>query len=220
MNPNAADRIQGFRPGAILAVLLAVALLALGGCGQFNDNPGGGNAFTVSIAFGGGSGGATVMDANSTTQGINGPSQGDPVLSVVVGAIVITHPNGSNPDGSFNVNDADNITPTIQDQLEEDVKASLKYLVIEDIPSSSNFVSFPLPPDNLGNWQLVAVGMRHNIDYLSDVADDSPIWYGFSDGFLNGKVGAGGEAPPITLQPWCTGNPYPPDPPGTGGLCP
>lgn len=215
MKRQAADRHDRLRPGAILAVVLAVALLALGGCGDFNKRSGGGG-LTVSFGFAGfGGGGSSTLAAGSTTQGITFTGLGDKVESVVVGAIVITHPNGSGPGGAFQPGDETTISTSDKDLLEEDVKASLKYLVIETLPASSNFVSFLLPADYADvNWQLVAVGLRKKIDYLTDIAEDSPIWFGFSNGFLNGKVGPGDEAPAITLQPWCApGNKYPPGTP-------
>ena len=195
-------RRQTGRTGKISLLLLAVPalLLVLGGCGGLNDDPADGG---LSVRFGfSDSGGASSAEASPATaepqvtaepQAIVSP-KGD-VLTVVIGAIVITQEkNPGNGIEAYTTADvATGIEETQREALESDLEQSITFLEIVQLPTSEDTVSFPIPPDNAGKWQLLAVGMRHRIEALDEIENNSPIYYGFIGQFLNGQVTAGQE---------------------------
>ena len=196
-----------FHPGAL--VLLAVASLLLAGCGDLNDSPYEGG-LTVHVDF------ANVpqeasSDGGPEAQAISFTGTGEPVLSVVLGAIVITHTTTA-----YNNSNIDLITDSQRELLEQDAEQSVQFLEIIQLPHSEDSVSFPIPPANAGPWQLIGIGMRHRITSLAEIQDSSPIWYGFIDSFLN-DVAQPGQVldQTLNLDPACNITNFP-----TGGACP
>jgi len=168
-----------FHPGAL--VLLAVASLLLAGCGDLNDSPYEGG-LTVHVDF------ANVpqeasSDGGPEAQAISFTGTGEPVLSVVLGAIVITHT--ATPYNNTNI---DSIEDAQRELLEQDAEQSVQFLEIIQLPHPEDSVSFPIPPSNAGPWQLVAIGLRHRITSLAEIQNNSPIYYGFIGQFLNDIV--------------------------------
>jgi hypothetical protein len=135
----------------------------------------------VSVAFGGGGG---------LKNGLTGPSEpGDePVVSLVVGAVVITLPGAPVKNSQVAT-----LSEEQKDHLADDAIQSAAYLTIVDVPNSDDSISFLIPPATSGNWQLIGVGSRNHIDTLQDFDDkkDSAIWYGFTDDFQNNIVKPG-----------------------------
>ena len=195
-----------------LLLLLAVSalLFVLGGCGGLNDDPADGG-LTVRFGFSD-SGGASSAEASSATvepqataqpQAIVSP-KGD-VLTVVIGAIVITHIKDiASVITAYNALDIATISERERELLESDLEQSVVYLEIVQLPTAEDTVSFPIPPDNAGEWQLLAVGMRHRIEALDEIENNSPIYYGFIGEFLNGQVSPGQElSQTLTLTAAC-----------------
>lgn len=207
--------LAGTRPLSRLTFLLTAALLALSlpllaGCGDLNDN-GFEGGLSVRISnmnelpqVQSSSGGA----GEFTGQAIVGPAQGEAVLTVVVGAIVISRvsPYTNAEVSSGNLSDAERAA------LEDDAEQSVQFLELVQLPHPEDTISFRIPPENAGDWQLIAVGMRHSITALDQVQSDSPIWYAFTDNFQNDIVNVG-DTVTLTMQPWC--GPSNPSPPGT-----
>lgn len=214
MKRQAADRLKPRPMGSWVVALCAAAVLVLaGGCGQFNDNPSEGG-MSVRYEF------AQPAATNGTsTRAIawDPTLGGEAVLSLVVGAIVITEHLGHGPDGAYDETNVDTLSDAQRQSIEDAAKQSLQYLEVVGLPTDSNSVDFKIPPKNAGTWQLVAIGLRHAVKTLDEVQDDSPIWYGFIGEFLNGKVNPGEEYPvPLVLHPWCApANANPPAPTGT-----
>lgn len=220
MRPHA-DRPNLLHSGFLRVVLCAAAVLMLaGGCGQFNDNPNN-SGLTVQFGFNDGAAPASA-DGSSTPLAIVGPSQGAPVFTVVVGAIVVTPLGSGTPaecggvvGGCYTSADTDNLTDAQREQLEQDAKQSALYMELVQLPTAEDTVEFRIPPKEAGLWQLIAVGLRTPRYALEDITDIDPIWYGFTGEYLNGKVVPGQIYPkPLDLNPWCApGNPNPPGSP-------
>ena len=171
-----------------LALLAGMIAFTVAGCGELNDNPAPEGIIAHVILPGSGSSGA---------KGLSSPDNSEPIISMVVGALVITYRDTP-------IKDASEIDAEEQELLEDDAFQSAKYLEVFDLPSG-DVVSFRIPPDEAGNWQLVGLGTRVDIDTLAELGDtDDPIiWYGFSTTFLNGEVNPGDEVP-LTLGPACS----------------
>ncbi len=136
------------------------------------------------------------------------------MLTIIIGAIVITHEKvvgeGIQP---YTSTDISSIDDRQRDLLEADAEQSVNFLEIVQLPTADDVVSFPIPPGNAGKWQLFGVGMRHRIENLGEIQDDSPIYYGFIGEFLNNKVSPGDTiGATLTLKPACNTT-YQPSPP-------
>jgi len=191
---------DGLGKGIIRAAALPALLLAgfLTGCGGMNDDPADG--MSVVVSFDG-------QDQGALTNGaIASPSVAstDPILTIIVGALVITHDRDPSTAGLDPYTGAEQVTPELKEKLKDDAIQSAAYLTIEDLPFSGNAISFLIPPAGAGSWQLVGVGTRVNIDVLQDLEDNenAPIWYGFFAEFQNGKV-TPGQTVDLTLSPGC-----------------
>ncbi len=191
MNP-----MRSVRTGLTLTAVATLAMVAAGGCGELsNDSPA--KNITVIVGFGASGGGSVPL-----LDGAIVPPSGEPVVSIAVGAIVISR---ATPYDS-----ADDVTEAESEQLVEDAIQSAAFITIEDLPFAGDAISFLIPPDTAGNWQLVAVGSRIDIDVLQDFegTDDldraAPIWYGFTPGpdFQNEQIEPG-DTITLTLQPGC-----------------
>jgi hypothetical protein len=207
---------EGKRRGIIRAVAIPALLLAgfLAGCSDENDDPAGG--ITAIVSFAG-------HDGNALTRGaITSPPGSEQIVSLIVGAVVITHDrNPATPEiDPYTAADQVNDEPipeegdkSTKELLKDDAIQSAAYLTIEDLPLSADVISFLIPPAGAGSWQLVGVGTRTNVDVLQDLEDDedAPIWYGFSaDGFQNDLVEPGDQVE-LILEPGCN-LPSPPTP--------
>ena len=187
----------------LLPLAVSALLLVLGGCGGLNDDPAGGG-LSVRYGFSGSDDGSSAQASSATIepqaiepQAIESPPLYEEVLTIVIGAIVITHEktegNGIEPYAAEDITEGTGITDRQRELLEADLEQSIVFMEIVQLPTTDDFVSFPIPPDNAGQWQLLAVGMRRRIEALSDIVSDSSIFYGFIDEFLNGKVTPGEE---------------------------
>ncbi len=213
MRPYTVSRALALRHGTLGVVLLAGLLLALGGCGEFNDDPTDGG-LAVRFAFADGAQSTTAGDDGlAGVEGIEFTGQGEEVVTVVVGPIVITHEKviggGIQP-----YETADEVTDRQRDLLQDDAEESVQFLRIVQLPTSSDTVEFTIPPGNAGPWQLIAVGLRNRRTVLGDITSDDPIWYGFIGEFLEGKVLPNQTLDtPIILEPGCNL----PNPPANAG---
>lgn len=206
MKSQAADRPQPRCRGWLLPALCAAALLVLaGGCGEFNDNPNPGG-LTVAYEFSTGSG-------TSSPQLISAlPCVGcEPVPTVVLGAIVITHERvpgaGIQPYSSV-----DQVTDTNENLLRDDAEQSALYLTPTQLPSVAETVDFGIPPAGSGPWQLVGVGLRNRRQAIADIEDGDVTWFGFIGQFLNGQVAPNQTLEgTLTLNPWCPPDNQAPD---------
>jgi hypothetical protein len=181
----------------------ALALLPTG-CADWNDHPAGG--MRVIVGFEG-------LEAPSTGL-IQSPSNSNPpILSLVVGAIVIHYDRDPSTVGPDPFTDPDQVDEAAREGLADDAIQSAAYLTIADLPHPEDTISFLIPPATSGPWQLVGVGLRYNIDVLQDLEDkeDAPIWYGFTPEFQNDVVEPG-DTVTLTLQPGCELD-SPPKPP-------
>lgn len=187
-----------FHPASLGLALAALVSLLLVGCGDLNDNPYQGG-LSVQVDFSNMPQPAP-SNGGMEEQSITFTGTGEEVLSVVLGAIVITHT--ATP--YSNVTVATLLDETQRELLETDAEQSVQYLEIIQLPYPEDSVSFPIPPETAGNWQLVAVGMRHSIATLGEIENNSPIWYGFIDQFLNGVAQPGQVLDKtLTLVPGC-----------------
>jgi hypothetical protein len=204
MKPNAADRLHPRRAGWLLVALGAAAVLVLGGCGQFNDDP---NTYDMAVRY-------SFDPGASGTEGTSGrmatwnPGLGTPVVSLVIGAVYITFSDTP-------ITDVVQIDTSNQDALINDAIASLSYLELVQLAELPDppIASFKIPPD-VGNWQLVAAGLRVPTTAIEDVDVDDVIWFGFTDTFLNGQVQPGElYSSDLVLNPWCAA-------PNPSSICP
>ena len=170
------------------AVLMLSGLILLTGCG-LNDNPM--PEMNVRTVFPVGSGDYTAM--------MTGPTGTDvtdfPVVSLLVGAVMITHTDMPYLDGSL-------INSTMQTDIEDDALRSAKYFSVALLSDIGDSLNFQMPPPSVGDkWQLFAVGLKYPGTTLSEVVEmlaDAPTWFGFdSRGFLGGVVNPGDT---LTIQ--------------------
>jgi hypothetical protein len=185
---------------------IAAALL-LGACADMNDNPPG--DIHVAVSFEG-------QDALSNGL-IESPPEatGDDIVSMAIGAVVITHRD--TPYTTAEVRELDEAT---KQKLIDDTLQSAAYITIIDLPYAGDSVSFLIPPASSSNWQLVAVGSRHDIDVLQDFEKenedgiaDSAIWYGVTEQFMGGIIEPG-DTVHMEVVPGCKLD-APPVPPCT-----
>lgn len=204
MNP-----MRSVRTGLTLAAVAALAVVAAGGCGELSNDSSPRN-ITVIVGFGDGGGNPLLGDAL-----VQPPGSGETIESIAVGAIVITV--RETPYDS-----ADDVDEAASERLVDDAIQSAAFITIEDLPFAGDTISFLIPPDTAGNWQLVAVGSRIDIDVLDDFQGEdelgrsAPIWYGFTPGpdFQNEQIEPG-DTITLTIEPGCELA----EPP-TGGVCP
>ena len=132
---------------------LTALVLSLSGCG-LNDNPY--PAATLNPVWPTSGGYQSLMA---------GPTDPDlPVLTVVVGAVVITHTDQPYLDGST-------VTSTQQVDFEDDLLNSASYFTVSRLSLVGSSISFQIPPPAAGpNWQIFAVGVQYSGDTLTDVA--------------------------------------------------
>ena len=182
-------RIRKALQVAALALLAGMIAFSVVSCGELNDNPAPDGIIARVILPGSDSAGA---------KGITSPTNSEPIISMVVGALVITYRDTP-------VSDVGNIDDEEQQNLEDDALQSAKYLEVFDLPTADDVVSFRIPPEEAGNWQLIGVGVRVDIDTLADLGDedDPAIWYGFSTTFLNDQVEPG-DTVDLVLEPACS----------------
>ncbi len=198
------ERKQWLKP-AVWVAGMAAAAWALTGCGgwnapkdsatavvdlrpiaaQMNDQPAGSGYSAQSVSSPGNT--ATTTD----------------VKAIIIGALVIAFTDTPiGPDTP--------ITKDMQDNLTTAAKNSIKFIKIVQLPSPDPFVEFDLPPPEATHWEVVAVGTRDPIDVLSDVGDNSPIYYGFNVDANNKPFLLSGSDAPATvtvkLQRACIAN--------------
>lgn len=185
-----------FQPGRFRlgwVALLLLSTVAFTACG--NDDPYPSASFSTDLRelqqqMG-------VASAGGLTA-ITSPSLGPTVETLIVGPIIITHRNTP-------YTGAGDVTQTAWDLIQDDAISSSRFLEVVSLPSNGNTISFRIPHDSSGNWQLAAVGLKYKMDRLSDIAglySDAPIWFGFIGTFLNGKVSPG-DTLTLTMEPVC-----------------
>ena len=192
-------------PAMLLGAAMVLALAA--GCGDLNDEPSQGG-MRVTVGFSDTTSSSTAESGSQTTssspQAITSPTVGTPVLSLIVGAIVIRHEknvgSGIQP---YTTGDATNLTIRQRDLLEAEAEQSVEFIELVQLPHPTDFVEFTLPPTNAGPWQLVGVGLQHSIKTLDQIQGDSPIYYGFIGQFLNGQIVPGQPTFTLSLEPAC-----------------
>jgi hypothetical protein len=210
MKPNAADRLRPRRAGWLLVALGAAAVLVLGGCGQFNDDP---NTYDMAVRY-------SFDPGTSSPAGTSGRmydwdvAWGTPaVQSLVIGAVIVTFSETAIT-GPGDINQAN------ETDLVNDVVASLSYLELVQLSAvgADGIVSFRVPPENAGNWQLLAAGLRSSVTAFEDINESDVIWLGFTPTFLNGQVQPGQlYSLPLVLNPYCNAV----NPPSGGSIvCP
>ena len=189
MNP-----MRSVRTGLTLAAIAALAVVVGVGCGELtNDSPP--KNVTVVLGFGDGAGNPLLDGVIAQPSGT-----GETILSIAVGAIVISRATPYS--GADDVDEADS------EQLTDDAIQSAAFVTIEDLPFAGDSISFLIPPDTAGNWQLVGVGSRIDIDVLDDFEGEdpsgrgAPIWYGFTPTFQNEQIEPG-DTVTLTLEPGC-----------------
>jgi len=166
--------------GAALAILSLLALAACDG----NSNPPDRPTLRVDLAsikqqLGGGAGGGALSTRGIGQSGSPATTQ---VYSLVVGAVVITFTDQALASDTT-------LSDTLTDALEEDVKNSIVYFKIVDLPTAEDFVEFNLPPEAAGFWQVAAIATRAPISTFDDLSQDSiGVYYGF-DGVRRRTVG-------------------------------
>jgi hypothetical protein len=188
----------------MLALLSGALLFGLGACGQLNDHPAEGISAQVIFPS------AAAASSGATPQAITIPDT-NPALSiesVVVGAIVLTF-----VDKPFTSADDIN-TDARKKGIQDDAIQSAKYFTVITNPTTEKTVSFLIPPDGAGNWVLIGIGLRDkikNLNDISDLDDDAPIYYGFAydnsdpadPKFLNDTVKPG-DTLVLKLTPACS----------------
>ena len=194
------------RPAMALGLMLGV-LLALGACGQLNDDPLGGSQLTFTVRVDPASESVTgaPVDSNNTYSIVSPPTLIEPVRTLLVGGIVLTHTN--TPYADINTLSSADIS-----NLVSDGQASASFMEMFDLPHAQDTVSFPIPPSDQGPVQIFAVGLRDNASSFGDVKHDSPHWFAVHPEFVNGQLRANapiidpntGQTVELLLAPICS----------------
>jgi len=176
------------------------------GCGEFNDNPAE-QARTISIdiqELQRQVGYSTDSIANQCEQlprivSSGGSDATSEVKTIALGAIVVT-----SRDTPYTTDEA----PTDEEVeiFKDEVANSVVYISFVDLPTSEDTVDFLIPPPSAGKWQVFAIGVDFELDYLEELAEDehenSIIYYGFTKDFYTSET-IEGVTPEITLKRAC-----------------
>lgn len=171
-------RIGHYSPQGLVAVAVLVTALGFSACQALNDQPGKVGKAKVNIED---------LQRQMGQPGVNGTRLNSPgnsdaselVETLLVGAVVV-----HGRDTPYSNDEA--ITSDVEDALKEDVQNSANFFAIIDLPTTAETVEFELPPPTAGQWQVMAGGLRVDIDLLGELEgnDDAFIYYGFSEDFL------------------------------------
>jgi hypothetical protein len=189
----------------------------LPGCGEFNDNPRETKMkLTVDISelkkqFGYSSDSDNEDSLEKTVRSISELPETEAtsaVKSLVIGAIVITA-----RDTPYTMDEA--LTDDDMEDIEDDVLNSAAYIDFVNLPTSDDTIEFLVPPPSAGNWQVAAIGVDFEMDYLEQLDetdhDDAVMYYGFTPIFYK-YDDIKEDMPPIslTMKRNCLANDEPP----------
>ncbi|MDH4246423.1 MAG: hypothetical protein OEW39_01240 [Deltaproteobacteria bacterium] len=173
-----------------IAVWAVAGLILFSGCGS-NDNPM--PELTVRAQWPAAAGGYTQMMVD--------PADTDfPVVTFLVGAVIITHTDVPYLDGGL-------VTTEMKKLIQDDALRSAKYFAVAQMSSELDSISFQMPPPSVSNkWQLFAVGLQYHGETLSDITNmpaNAPTWLAFdSRGFMGGLIKPD-EVVTITMKRAC-----------------
>ncbi len=161
----------------------------LPGCGEFNDNPRETKMkLTVDInelkkQFGYSSDNQDSLD--KAIRGISDIEETDAtsaVKSLVIGAIVVT-----TRDTPYTTDEA--LTDENMEDIEDDVLNSAAYIGFVNLPATEDTIEFLVPPPSAANWQVAAIGVNFEMEYLEELDetdhDDAVMYYGFTPEFYH-----------------------------------
>lgn len=176
----------------LLGLLAMAAAVGFSGCGDLNGNPAEGSSGTAVVSLDN----LQTQMGYSVSGGIVAP-EGDDYTTVVdglvVGAIIVSQ---STP------YTADSIDDDTSSNVEDDAVNSINYFRIIELPSSASTVEFFIPPPSAGNWQIAAIGVTPTPSLLADLEDSDPLYYAFSDTFLDTET-IEGSTVSLTLRRAC-----------------
>ncbi len=176
---------------AVISIGIYLILFTLPGCGEFNDNPRETKMkLTVDISelkkqFGYSSDSDNEDSLEKTVRSISELPKTEAtsaVKSLVIGAIVITA-----RDTPYTTDEA--LTDEDMEDIEDDVLNSAAYIDFVNLPTSDDTIEFLVPPPSAGNWQVAAIGVDFEMDYLEQLDetdhDDAVMYYGFTPKFYH-----------------------------------
>ncbi len=172
----------------MIGIVFTAGLIVLG-CKQFNDDPAErSDTITVDVQKIQNQLGYTKADAvksqNSGSSNISPPTDTDAsnaVRSILIGAMVVT--SRSTPYTSTTA-----LTEAEVENMEDDLLNSVNYFKMINLPTTSTYLTFDVPPETAGNWQVVAVGLDFDISVFDDLSkeehDGAVIYAGFVERFF------------------------------------
>ncbi|MCP4756584.1 MAG: hypothetical protein GY866_37455 [Proteobacteria bacterium] len=194
-------KINWMRIGKTMGIGLTL-LVFLFGCKQFNDDPAENNGkFTLNI----GSIKRQLGYRTSSSEATTSPAESmyrpgdtnatEQVKALILGAMVV-----AKRDTPYSTDEA--ITDKVGDDISADIQKSILFLKVvhlEEDPKYPNLylgdedsIVFDIPLGDTDKWQIVAVGFRTKpvipMDATEKEHEDGPIYYGFSDDFIDSKT--------------------------------
>jgi len=107
------------------------------------------------------------------------------VKSLLVGAFVVT--TRSTP-YSMDVP----ITDAVEENVKDDLAASVDYIKIVDLPTADDTIEFSYPKSELSRWQVIAVALDFKIKEFAELGEDahenSVLYMGFTDSFYTSST--------------------------------
>jgi hypothetical protein len=167
---------------AVISIGIYLILFSLvPSCGEFNDNP---RETTMKIMvdiselkkqF------EYSSDSDRSIPGLPETEANSAVKSLVIGAIVISR------DTPYTLDEA--LTDEDLEDIEDDVLNSAAYIDFVNLPTTEDTVEFLVPPPSAANWQVAAIGVNFEMDYLDQLSedkhDDAVMYYGFTPQFYH-----------------------------------
>jgi hypothetical protein len=174
----------------VLALGLTVA--GCGGFGPRNDS----GTMQIDLSSIVGQMGGAPSGSRQSPASVSTPGDGvttSVVTSIILGAIVIDFQN--TPIGPKTP-----ITKNLEDSLAGAAQRSVAFITIVQLPSSDSSVQVVAPPPETPNWQVFAIGTRNTISQLTDVNENSPIYYGFNVDAAGNPFFISGNNAPATVN--------------------
>lgn len=141
--------------------------------------------------------------SSSRSRGVDTPVDSpasNEVKSLLVGAFVV---NSRSEPYSLDVA----ITEEVEEDVQDDLAASVDYIEIVTLPTDNDYVEFSYPKSDLSRWQVIAVALDFEIKEFAELGEDaheeSVLYMGFNDRFYTASTIENVSQVPIEMSRAC-----------------